>query len=199
MRTRTHLAIAVCTTAWINAASAQTTAYSPDSGRTPNQIVLSIPVTASVGGRCGFASAPNGSFNQNDFDVNGLAHDFSFVLDCTGPSRVAVVSQNGGLRTTGTAPTGYTVLAPYNVSLHLVGTGGGTTADATCAAATLPTGSSCSFLGPANTSQGLRLPAASTAQAGSYLRVAAPPYAGGLALVNGTYSDVLTVTLSASP
>lgn len=201
MRTRTHLAIAVCCTGWIHAASAQTTAYSPDSGRTPNQIVLSIPVTASVGGRCGFASAgaPNGSYNQNDFDVTGLQHDFAFVLDCTGPSRVAVVSQNGGLLTTGTAPTGYTVRAPYNVSLHLVATGGGTTADATCAASTLPTGSTCSFLGPASTGQGLRLAAASTSQSGSYLRVSAPPYAGASTLVNGTYSDVLTVTLSASP
>ncbi len=200
MRIRTHLAIAVCT-GWVCTAFAQTTAYSPDSGRTPNQIVLSIPVTASVGGRCGFADGgtPSGSYNQINFDETGLLHDFSFVLNCTGPSRVAVVSQNGGLLTTGTAPTGYTVRAPYDVSLHLVANGGGTTADATCAASTLPTGSTCSFLGPASTAQGLRLSAASTLQAGSYLRVSAPPYSGASALVTGTYSDVLTVTLSASP
>jgi len=200
MRIRTHLAIAVCT-GWVCTASAQTTAYSPDSGRTPNQIVLSIPVTASVGGRCGFADGgtPSGSYNQINFDETGLLHDFSFVLNCTGPSRVAVVSQNGGLLTTGTAPTGYTVRAPYDVSLHLVANGGGTTADATCAASTLPTGSTCSFLGPASSAQGLRLSAASTLQAGSYLRVSAPPYSGASALMNGTYSDVLTVTLSASP
>lgn len=58
-------------------AMAQTTAYAVGQG-SPNQITLSIPVTASVGGRCGFAagSAPSGTYNQPDFDVIGLNHDF---------------------------------------------------------------------------------------------------------------------------
>lgn len=182
-------------------AGAQTTAYSPDSGRTPNQIVLMVPVTASVGGRCGFAEggAPDGSYHQDNFDETGLQHQFAFVLDCTGPSRVAVVSQNGGMLTPGAAPAGYTTKAPYDVTLHLVGNGGATTATATCAADTLPVGAGCSFLGPASTSQGLRLASPSTLQSGSYLSVSAPPYSGAAALVTGTYSDVLTVTLSASP
>lgn len=198
---REILCAACCGCAIVPAAHAQTTAYAPDTGRTPNQIVLSVPVTASIGGRCGFADggAPDGSFHQDNFDETGLQHDFAFVLNCTGPSRVAVVSQNGGLLTPGTAPAGYTTKAPYNVTLHLVGDGGATTATASCAAETLPAGSSCSFIGPASVSQGLRLASPSTLQAGSYLNVSAPPYSGAATLVNGAYSDVLTVTLSASP
>ena len=86
----------------VNPVFAQTTAYAVGQG-SPNQIILSIPVTASVGGRCGFAagSAPAGTYNQPNFDVTGLNHDFEFKLECTGPSRVAVVSANGGLLTGG--------------------------------------------------------------------------------------------------
>lgn len=179
-------------------AMAQTTAYAVGQG-SPNQITLSIPVTASVGGRCGFAagSAPSGTYNQPDFDVIGLNHDFSFALECTGPSRVAVVSTNGGLKTGGSAPTGYTTLAPYDVTLNLVGSS--TTANQTCQVATLVTGSTCTFLGPASTTQGLRLASNSISQTGTYLRVSAPPYAAPAQLVAGNYADTLTVTVSASP
>lgn len=183
--------------------SAQTTAYAPGDGA-PNSIALTIDVKASVGGRCGFAElgAPSGSFDQRNFDVTGFSHDFLFSLNCTGPSRVAVVSSNGGLKTGGTAQSGYAVLAPYNVSLHLV-SNTPATADATCAAATLiaGTGTCSAFLGPASTSQGLRIAAPSTNQTGSYLRVAASAYnqAVGPTLLAGEYADTLTVTLSASP
>lgn len=183
--------------------SAQTTAYAPGDG-SPNSIALTIDVKASVGGRCGFAenAAPSGSFDQRNFDVTGFSHDFLFTLNCTGPSRVAVVSSNGGLKTGGTAQSGYAVLAPYDVSLHLV-SNTALTADATCAAATLvaSTGTCSAFLGPASTTQGLRIGAPSTNQTGSYLRVAANPYnqVVGPTLVAGEYADTLTVTLSASP
>lgn len=179
-------------------AAAQTTAYAAGQG-SPNQIVLSIPVTASVGGRCTFAtgSAPSGTYDQPNFDVLGLNHDFTFELECTGPSRVAVVSTNGGLKTAGSAPTGYTTLAPYDVTLNLVGSS--TTANQTCQVATLVTGSTCAFLGPATTTQGLRLASNSINQNGTYLRVSAPPYAAATQLVAGNYADTLTVTVSASP
>jgi len=177
------------------------TAYSPDSGRSPNQIVLSVPVTASVGGRCGFADggAPNGAYHKDNFDAEGFQQDFAFVLNCNGPSRVAVVSQNGGLLTGALAPAGYIAKAPYDVTLHLVADGGGTIAEATCPVSTLTASAGCSFVGPASTSQGLRLTAASTLQPGSYVRVAAPPYPGPSVLVEGAYADRLTVTLSAAP
>lgn len=179
-------------------AAAQTTAYA-DGPNGPREIALSIPVTASVGGRCAFATgnAPSGTYNQPDFDVNGLNHDFAFQLECTGPSRVAVVSANGGLKTPGTATTGYTTLAPYAVTLNLQGST--TTANDTCQVATLVSGSTCGFVGPASTAQGLRLASNSLNLSGSYLRVTAPAYAGPAQLVAGSYSDTLTVTVSPSP
>ena len=187
----------------LSSVSAQTTVYAPGDG-TPNSTQLQVNVLASVGGRCGFADlgTPSGSFDQRNFDVTGFSHDFLFSLNCTGPSRVAVVSSNGGLKTAGTAPSGYAVLAPYDVSLHLV-SNTPATADATCAAATLVagTGTCSAFRGPASTTQGLRIGAPSTNQTGSYLRVAAAAYnqAVGPTLVAGEYADTLTVTLSASP
>lgn len=179
-------------------------AVSPAAGQTSNTayaggspVVLTIPVTASVGGRCGFAtgSAPSGSYSQNDFDKSGLSHDFGFALNCTGPSRVAVVSAKGGLHNSAAAATGYANKAPYSVTLKLVANDG-SQAQATCAAETLASGSTCAFGGTASTSQGLRLASASVNQPGSYLRVSAPAYSGPGTLVAGTYSDTLTVTVS---
>jgi hypothetical protein len=177
---------------------AQTTAYAVGQGA-PNSITLNIPVTASVGGRCSFktGNAPSGTYNQPNFDLTGLNHDFPFQLDCTGASRMAVVSANGGLKTPGPAVAGYLTLAPYNVDLNLVGNT--QTVAANCQVATLLAGSSCSFVGPASTAQGLRLPAASFNQNGSYLRVSSPAYSGSNVLVAGTYSDTLTVTVSVAP
>lgn len=169
-----------------------------------NPAVLSIPVTASVGGRCGFAdgAAPGGSYRQADFDRNGLSNDFAFTLNCTGPARVAVVSSNGGMvadGTSGIAAAGYRAKADYDVSLNLVANDG-STASATCAAATLQAAGSCSFRGPSSTAQGLRLASASTNKAGSYVRVRAPAAStGSTPLVAGTYSDTLTITLSVAP
>jgi hypothetical protein len=159
---------------------------------------LTVYVSASVGGRCGFATAPSGTHDEPDFDNHTWSHDFNFVLDCTGPSRVAVVSQNGGLLTGGTPASGYATLAPYNVELNLV-RNSGAASNATCTAADLQSGGSCSFVGPASTTQGLHLASASTLQTGSYLRVGAPTYAGSNILVNGNYADTLVVTVSASP
>jgi hypothetical protein len=177
-------------------AAAQTTAYA---GGSP--IVLSIPVTASVGGRCGFAegAAPSGTYRQENFDKQGLSNNFAFALNCTGPSRVAVVSSNGALVAPGSVATGYTARAGYDVTLNLVASDGKTTANATCAASTLTAGGACSFRGPASTAQGLRLAAASANQAGSYVRVSAPPVTSGPQLVAGTYTDTLTITLSVAP
>ena len=175
------------------------TAYATGQG-TPNQIVLNgIYVKAQVVSHCGFATAPSGTYNQPDFDVAGLAHDFGFVLDCTGPSRVAVTSANGGLLNTaaGLQPSGYIAKAPYNVELFLDGTTGD--ANATCAAATLASGGSCGFVGTASETVGLALNAPATTANSSYLRVSAPAYnyAALPVLVDGTYQDTLTVTVSA--
>jgi hypothetical protein len=166
----------------------------------PGSKSVQVQVTASVGLSCGFSAtgAPSGTVNAPNFDATGFTHDFGMTLNCTVPSRVAVVSKNGGLLTTATADTGYTNKAPYDVTLNLV-PNAGAPATATCAASTLTTGSTCTFLGPATTTQGLRLDAPSQLQTGSYLRVKALAYTGNSALVAGSYGDTLTVTLSASP
>jgi hypothetical protein len=161
-----------------------------------NPVVLTIPVTASVGGRCGFATtaAPSGNYHQDNFDQLGLAAQFDFSLNCTGPSRVAVRSANGGLLTNAAVATGYTNKADYQVTLNLAANDG-SKAEATCAASALITGSACAFAGEATTSQGLKLASAAVNQPGSYIRISAPP-ATGSTLVEGSYSDSLTVTVS---
>ena len=192
------LACAVFAGLWCAESVAQTTAYAPGHG-SPNSIVLTVPVTASIDNHCGFGTAPSGTYDQPDFDDVGLNHDFNFTLDCTLPMRVGVVSGNGGLLATpGVLPTGYIAFAPYDVTLFLQGDT--TSTSATCAASTLTTGSTCStFLGPATTTQGLRLNDTASAVSGSYLRVSAPPYPGPDVLIAASYSDTLVVTLSASP
>lgn len=162
-----------------------------------------IPVTASVGGRCGFAtgSAPSGVYDAGAIDTTAWSHQFAFVLDCNGASRVAVVSANGGLLGS-TAPgvTGYTNLAPYTVLLNLVGSAGAT-ASASCAAADLKTGtaSPCSYIGTASQTTGLRVASASQNLTGSYLQVSAPAFPGPDVLASGTYSDTLTISVAAAP
>ncbi|TMJ11572.1 MAG: hypothetical protein E6G94_15640 [Alphaproteobacteria bacterium] len=197
------LLLLIAATIPLTPAAAQITAYAPGEGN-PNNIQLPIDVIASVGGRCGFAvsGAPSGSFDQRNFDVTGFTHDFLFSLNCTGPARVGVVSSNGGLKTSGAVPAGYSAVAPYNVSLHLV-SNTAAVADGTCAVATLiaGTGTCAAFLGPASSTQGLRISAPSTNQTGSYLRVVAAAYnqVTGPTLVAGEYADTLTITLSAAP
>jgi hypothetical protein len=166
--------------------------------KAPTSGSLGIYVSASVGGRCGFATAPSGTHDEPNFDNHTWTHDFTFVLDCTGPSRVAVVSQNGGLLTAGAVPAGYATLAPYNVELNLV-RNAGLPANQTCTAANLKVGGSCTFIGPSSTTQGLYLASTSTLQSGSYLRVGAPTYGGANILASGNYADVLLVTVSAAP
>lgn len=180
---------------WTGAARAQSaqTAYA---GGSP--VVLTIPVTASVGGRCGFANGalPAGSFNKDNFDETGFSAQFDFALDCTGPSRVAVSSSNGGMQTAAAVTDGYRNKADYQVGLLLLANNG-SKAEASCPASTLASGGSCSFAGRASTTQGLQLASAAVNQAGSYLRISAPVQGTGTAvLVAGSYSDVLTITVS---
>lgn len=169
-------------------------------GGCPNDIDLPIDVTASVTAICGFAAgaAPGGSYDGADL-VSGFSHDFLFSLDCNTLLRVAVVSDNGGLLAPVGAPTGYSALAPYQVTLHLAGDS--LSADGTCTAASLTAGAAapCAFVGPASAAQGLQLGCPAHAP-GSYLRVSAPAYAGSAILVaSPAYADRLTVTLAASP
>ncbi len=176
----------------------------------PNHRVLTVQVLASVGGRCGFATgnAPSGSFNQPDIDTNGIDQTFSFKLDCTAASRVAVVSANGGLKASISGlPTGYTDFAPYDVQLNLVGNA--TSATATCGASNLTASApaTCTptylpavgsnFKGTASTSVGLLLAGLANNGSASTLRVKANAFAGPTVLAASTaYTDTLVVTVS---
>jgi hypothetical protein len=182
-------------------ASAQSTIAGP-TAYVGGNIPLTIPVTASVGGRCAFAlnGAPSGSFDAGQIDQTGWSKQFPFVLDCNGAARVAVTSVNGGLRTAvQPADAGYLGIAPYTVRLNLAGESGAN-ANAQCDVANLqPSAASpCTFIGPATQSQGLRIAPSSRNLTGSYLEVSANAYTGPGVLVQGAYSDTLTVTVSAA-
>lgn len=171
-------------------------AYAPGDG-SPNTATLNIPVTATVGAQCGFVTAPSGTHNEPDFDTHAWSFDFPFTIDCSIASRIAVVSSNGALLTTGSPPPGYAISAPYDVALHVVQNSG--SADATCPVANLQAAGSCSFRGPATAGvggAGLNVNVSQN-QPGSYLRVSAPAYVGANVLVASTgYADTLVVTLS---
>ena len=193
------IGVLLCASAFASGAQAQAVldtgvVYNPNSGD------LRIPVTAQVSPQCGFATAPNGSVNQPDFDVTGIpAADFTFQLECSGPSRVAIVSQNGGLLTGGTVPAGYATLAPYDVELNVVANNNADNFNDSCTAEDLAANNGCSFYGTASGTVGGFIPSPSVGQNGSYVRVSAQVYAGTAILVDGTYNDILTVTLSAAP
>jgi hypothetical protein len=193
------LALAVISVIASQQAHAQVTAYAVGQGAV-NSVEVGVEVRASVLGRCGFATggAPSGTIDQAGFDQSGFIKDFAIILNCTGASRIAVSSANGGMATSEAGGAGYQTKAPYNVALY-VAADNGTNATATCAAAALAAGGSCSFAGTANAATGLRLAGASTKANGSYLRVSAPAYTGTDTLVAGRYSDTLTITVSVSP
>ena len=166
-------------------------------------IPLSIPVTASVGGRCQFATngAPTGNFDAGLIDQVTWSHDFGFTIDCNTAARVAVVSLNGGLKApTAVSDPGYLGLAPYTVTLNLDGNTVDT--NASCLVETLKATAAgpCSFRGPASTTAGLRLSGPSQNQTQSYLRVSAPAYTGpGTLISSNAYADTLTIPIAAAP
>lgn len=165
-------------------------------------IPLSVPVIAMVGGRCEFATdaAPHGVYNAGQIDVVSWTNDFAFTISCNTASRVAVISTNGGLKTTASAnDPGYVGLAPYNVTLNL--DGNTSASSASCPVRDLVAGAlnPCSFAGPATSTRGLRLVGPSENQPDSYLRVSAGAYAGPGTLVSGSYTDTLIVSIAAAP
>jgi hypothetical protein len=193
------LAMLVALCAIPQSAHAQVTAYAAGQGGV-NSIDVGVEVRASVRSRCGFAAGgtPSGSIDQADFDRTGFSKDFAIQLNCSGASRIAVTSANGGMAADTTGTDGYNAKAPYQVALMVVADNG-TSAAASCDATTLGAGGSCNFAGTAASGAGLRLAGASTRANGSYLRVSAPGYSGSAPLVAGRYSDTLTITIGVSP
>jgi hypothetical protein len=194
------LAMLVALCAIIQPAHAQVTAYAAGQGAV-NSVEVGVEVRASVRSRCGFANggAPVGGIDRADFDQTGFSKDFAIQLNCSGASRIAVSSANGGMTMqAGAATAGYETRAPYQVAMRVVADNG-TSASASCDAAALAAGGTCSFAGTASGATGLRLVGASTKANGSYLRVSAPAYAGNAQLMAGRYSDTLTITVGIAP
>jgi hypothetical protein len=169
-------------------------------GGSPREVALSVNVTASVSASCAFsvAGAPGGSYSVGNVE-GAYSIDVLFSLRCNSPSRVGVVSDNGGLLAGGvpSVPAGYARLAPYQITLRLAGDAG-STAQETCQSPTLTTSASgCTFRGPATATRGLRLPGPSKDAPGSFLRISSPGYSEPATLIaSNSYADRLTVTIS---
>lgn len=176
------------------------TAYYNEPSYGPPSVQFKLDVLASVGGRCGFASGgvPNGSIDAGEIDVALWNGQVAFMPSCTAQWRIAVSSLNGALKSdtpTGGAP-GFTDVAPYTVSLHVVHDTGSIDRDCPVDQIAASLGSSpCAFRGTASASNGLQVPRAFN-QPGSYIAAGAPAYTGTSKLVAGNYTDTLTVTIS---
>jgi hypothetical protein len=168
-------------------------------GGSPREVALSVNVTASVSASCAFSAGavPGGTYSVGNA-AGAYSLDVAFSLRCNSPSRVGIVSDNGGLRAgdVPSVPTGYSRLAPYQITLSLAGNA--TTASATCQSATLTAGTGgCVFRGPATATTGLRLPGASDNAPGSFIRISSQGYTDPAILVaSNAYADRLTVTIS---
>lgn len=190
------LAVCASTTAAQTFVPQPGTAYA--NGYGPSSLQIAVPVIATVGGRCGFATggAPSGTKDAGAIDENAWFRDYGFTLECTGPSRLAITSTNGGLKTAGGSVPGYAVMAPYDVAVSITRGGGITSGN--CPASELLEGATgnCALRGTASPTVGLFVASPSFALSGSYIRLSAPAYSGPGVLVAGSYGDTLKVTIS---
>lgn len=161
-----------------------------------DHVDLAVPVKASVGGSCGFQTAPNATRNVGQIDTTAWSEIVDFVPECTAPWRIAVSSLNGGLKTAGAVPAGYQNKAPYTVTLNVNADGGPVSANCPVGQIDQAAGSTpCSFEGTASTTNGLLVPRSFRLPASS-ITMNAPAYPGPDILFTGTYTDTLTVTIS---
>lgn len=191
------LALGAASPAW-----AQADAYFPEPGgpQTPTSKALSIPVHASIGGSCTFAAggAPNDSYIiPQPIDTNPWSRQVPMTLNCTGPSRLAIVSSNGGLLTGGTPASGYATLAPYTVAVSIAQPSA-SPVTGSCLADALKTGSAavCNLRGTASPTVGIPFsPTVGLTTSFILASGVADPVTPNL-LVPGTYQDTLVVTVS---
>jgi hypothetical protein len=185
--------------AWPFASPAQTSG-SAVYGGSPREVALTVNVRASVSAACSFSAgnAPSGTYSVGDV-AGAYLLNVGFSLRCNTPSRVGIVSENGGMQAAGvpTVPAGYARLAPYQITLSLAGNQG-STAQATCQSPTLTASASgCIFRGPATSARGLRLPGPSDNAPGSFIRISSQGYTDPAILIaSNAYADRLTVTIS---
>ena len=195
----TNFALAALLAALPAVARAQTSGEAVLGG-SPREARLTVNVTSSVSGACTFSAGnvPGGTYSVGNVE-GAYSVNVPFSLSCNSPSRVGVVSDNGGLLAAGvpTVPNGYARLAPYQITLSLAGNAG-STAQATCQSPTLTASASgCTFKGPATSTRGLRLPGPSLDVPGSFLRISSQGYAEPATLIaSNSYADRLTITIS---
>jgi hypothetical protein len=183
-------------------AAAQVTAYFPEPGgpQTPTNIALPIQVHASIGGSCTFAAGgePNDNYLiPTPLDTSAWSRQVPMTLNCTGPSRLAIVSSNGGLLTGGTPAVGYATLAPYTVNVSIAQPSAGAVTGS-CLASALQTGSAaaCTLRGTASATVGIPFsPTVGLTTSFILASGVADPVTPNL-LVPGTYTDTLVVTVS---
>src|SRR5213596_1517055 len=96
-------------------------------GKAPAAATLTVNVRASVSAACAFSAGavPGGSYSVGNVE-GAYSIDIGFSLRCNTPSRVGIVSANGGLMAAGvpSVPPGYARLAPYQIMLRLAGDAG---------------------------------------------------------------------------
>ncbi|MBS0243569.1 MAG: hypothetical protein JSS20_15440 [Proteobacteria bacterium] len=100
---------------------------------------------------------------------------------CNAPANLQLTSQSGGVKTTGTPPSGFTNIIDYSSSATFSG-----------ATATLNTASTPTATGPES---GTAASTTGTLPSGT-LSVAITPTANSQKLLSGTYSDTLTITIT---
>jgi hypothetical protein len=168
-------------------------------GGAPRDVSLRVTVRASVAASCAFTTGnvPSGTYSVGNVE-GAFSIDVGFSLRCNSPSRVGIVSDNGGLQAPGVpiVPPGYARLAPYQITLRLAGEQ--SMVQASCQSPTVTSGApGCIFRGPATAANGLRLPEASWDAPGSFIRISSQGYTGsGILVASNSYSDRLTVTIS---
>ena len=151
-------------------------------------------------GSAGSQLRPTLNVTKSNIDTVAWTEQVALTPQCTAPWNIAVASQKGALVSSAAIAPGYANRAPYTVALSIpydTGSSNGTVADS-CQVKDLnpsTTTAACSFDGTASTSNGLTVPR-SYNLSGAYLQVSAPAYAGPGVLVQGTYTDTLTVTVS---
>jgi hypothetical protein len=181
-----------------SAATAQTSGEAVYAG-SPSSVALGVNVTASVSASCSFTTGavPNGTYSVGNV-MNSYSIEVTFRLRCNSPSRVGIVSNNGGMlaESVPSVPAGYARLAPYRVTLRLAGNAGASEVSS-CESLTLISHGSCEFRGPAGPTNGLRLPGPASDTVGSFIRISSDGYsAAPILIASNSYADRLTVTIS---
>ena len=199
----TVVALGVCAlapmTAWAAIVGDNQQAIAPD------QAQLSIPVTASIGNYCGTTTLPTTLVHLGDLTL-ALSTQVAMTIQCNGAFRMGVQSQNGGmlLGAPGSAPSGYTNLRDYDVTLNIVDNSNVTHTSSTCHASTLTATAALpctNLIGPAsNSAPGFLVSTASTGKASNLTISGAYTGSDILMSSNGVanYGDILVITLSAA-